>query len=72
MATFLERVKELRISHGLTQKQAAECTGVGLRHWQKYEGEERTPTYERLLAIADFFDVSTDYLLGLTDVPERR
>lgn len=72
MATFSERVKELRISRGLTQKQAAENTGVGLRHWQKYEGDERTPTYERLLAIADFFDISLDYLVGRSDVPERR
>ena len=38
-----------------------------LRSYQHYEGGDRRPDYEGLVALADYFQVSTDYLLGRTD-----
>ena len=61
---FPDRLKECRISKGLTQKQAAELFGVGTRHWRKYEDGERVPTFDRLMAIAEYFDVGLDWLTG--------
>ena len=54
----------------MTQKQAAEHFGVSERHWRSYEGGTKTPTFDGLIALADYFDVSLDYLVGRTDNPE--
>ena len=63
MATFSARVKELRIAKGLTQRQMAEALGITERSYQRYEADN-TPNTETLTKLADFFGVSTDYLLG--------
>lgn len=42
------------------------------RQYQRYEAGENEPTLSVLLRLADFFDVSLDYLAGRSDVPERR
>lgn len=72
MTTFASRVRELRQLKNLTQKQMAAEIGVSEILWRKYEAGDRTPTFEGLIAIADYFDVSVDYLVGRSDVPERR
>lgn len=72
MLLFAERIKKQRISKSLTQKSAAEIFGVGLRHWQKYEAGEVYPTVDGLIALADYFDVSIDYLVGRSEDPARR
>ena len=48
----------------------AEFLGVKLRAYQYYESEGRNPTLESLVALADYFGVTTDYLLGRADSPE--
>ncbi len=40
------------------------------RTYQRYENAEREPDASALLALADFYEVSTDYLLGRTDSPK--
>lgn len=72
MASFASRVRELRVSKNLTQKQMSSEIGVSEILWRKYEAGDRTPTFEGLIALADFFNVSTDYLVGRSDIPERR
>ena len=62
-----ERLRELRDKKGVTQGQVAEYLGLKLRADQYYESGEHRPEYEKLMALADYFDVSTDYLLGRTD-----
>lgn len=62
-----ERLKELRKQRGFTQTQVAEYLGLKLRAYQYYESGEHRPEYEKLMALADFFEVTTDYLLGRTD-----
>lgn len=40
---------------------------MAVRTYQNYEGGQREPNFSTLIALADFFDVTTDYLLGRTD-----
>lgn len=71
MATFSERLKELRASQELSQRLLSEKTGVARKTIQSYELELRTPTLNVLIALADYFDISIDYLAGRSDDPAR-
>jgi len=71
MSAFSARLRELRASKKLTQKQVAEGTGLSERAYQHYELEEKEPTLGSINKLADFFEVSTDYLLGRSDTPQR-
>lgn len=64
-----ERLKCLRREKKISQAVLAEAIGVGQSSIASYESDERNPSYEVLCLLADYFDVSTDYLLGRTDVP---
>lgn len=64
MKIFARRVKELRKEKGKKQNEMAEYLGVTLRAYQYYESATNYPNIPGLLKLADFFDVSTDYLLG--------
>lgn len=69
--TFHERLKELRSLRGLTQKDVADSVGMAQMAYQRYEYGTREPAYQKLLALADYFDVSLDYLVGRSDDPNR-
>lgn len=71
MFIFGEHLKSLRLSKGITQKQLAELTGTSERGIQNYELNQRKPTYDILISLADYFDVSLDYLVGRSDNPSR-
>ena len=71
MAFFSERVKELRKAKKMTQRQVADALGITERSYQRYEAENN-PNTETLIRLADFFDVSTDYLLGRSDNPKQQ
>lgn len=64
-----DRIAELRDSRSLTQKQLAANTGLSEIGIQSYERRRRKPAHDAIIALADFFNVSTDYLLGRTDNP---
>lgn len=66
---FKQRIKQLRLAHGLSQKKLAMETALTEQAIQRYEYGERKPAYDVLIALADFFDVSIDYLVGRTDNP---
>lgn len=70
--TFSERLKELRIYRNLTQKEIADSIGMAPVAYQRYEYGTREPAYQKLIALADYFDVSLDYLVGRSDDPTRR
>ena len=72
MATFAQRMKQLRKEKNLKQQQLADQFSVKLRTYQGYEYGESYPEVAKLVAIADFFDVSLDYLVGRSEVRERR
>lgn len=70
--TFPERLVKLRKINNITQKQLAENLSLSEVGIQNYESGRRKPAYEVLLTLADYFDVSLDYLVGRSDDPERR
>ena len=69
MAVISERLNELKDAKNLLQKDVAEGAGVPLRTYQRYENGEREPSASIIIMLADFFNVSADYLLGRTDNP---
>ena len=68
---FQERLRLLRSEKGASQKQVAESLGITETGYQNYEVGRRKPTFDILPSIADFFDVSLDYLVGRSDNPKR-
>ena len=62
-----KRLKELREERGLTQKQLAEQLNLHSVTYLHYEKAQREPPLAVLAQMAQFFEVTTDYLLGLTD-----
>lgn len=58
------KLKELRKIKNISQDQAANALGISLRAYQNYEYEQREPNIEMINKIADFYGVTTDYLLG--------
>lgn len=60
---FNKRLREVRMNRGYTQQNMADKLGISLNAYQKYEQAERSPSLECLVAMADIFDVSLDYLL---------
>jgi len=71
MAKLTERLKELRNSRNVTQKQISEYIETDPRNYRRYESGDTDPTTKFLIKIADYFDVSLDYLVGRSDNPER-
>ena len=65
---FSKRLIQLREQKGFTQQQLADSIGITRQSLSLYEKAERTINFELLAKIADFFNVSTDYLMGRTDV----
>ncbi|MFQ9545729.1 MAG: helix-turn-helix domain-containing protein [Clostridium sp.] len=68
MSTFSERLKSLRKKFKLTQKQLAEKFYLDDSSISKYENGKALPENELLQNLADFFNVSVDYLLGRTEI----
>ena len=67
----LERLRGLREEKDLTQQQLADRLFIAQRTYSRYETGERAVPLEVLVEISKFYDVSTDYLLKLTDNPKR-
>lgn len=61
------RIKELREAKGINMKEAARLLAMPYTTYVNYEKGQREPTSEVLIQIADFFDVSIDYLVGRTE-----
>jgi len=70
MSTFHEHLRKCRLSGKITQKELANYLKVSERAYQHYEAGSREPSYDKLIALADYFDISADYLLGRTENPK--
>lgn len=68
MYTTFDRVKELSQKRGISLSKLEETLGLGKN--SLYALKRNQPSAERLQEIADYFNVSTDYLLGRTDNPK--
>jgi len=69
MSAFSKRLKEIRTSNNITQKQLSVTLNISERGIQSYELDERKPGLEALIALADYFNVSLDYLVGRSENP---
>lgn len=58
---------ELRSEKGLSQRELARIMNISQGTYNNWENENTQPSIEQLIALADFFEVSVDYLLGRTD-----
>lgn len=67
MKIFQERLIEQRKLNHVTQRQMAEYLNMAQPSYIRYENGSAQPTLENLVKIADYFDVSVDYLLGRTE-----
>ena len=64
MSLLAKRIKELRIEKKAKQMDIADYLGVNPRAIRFYESGDREPNVDTLIKLADFFDVSVDYLIG--------
>ena len=71
MPSFAERLKNLRKIHNLKAEDVAVIAGVKHRIIFMYEKNDSKPSFDVLIKIADYFDVSLDYLVGRSDKPGR-
>ena len=67
MKIFSDRLTLIRKEKGIIQKVAAENINVSYRMYQYYEAGTKEPTIGVLIAIAKYFNVSADWLLGLKE-----
>ena len=65
------RLKEIRKSKGLSQLKLAMDLNTNQNTISRYETGEREPSINELIKIADYFNISVDYLLGLIDSPRK-
>ncbi|MCH5161899.1 MAG: helix-turn-helix transcriptional regulator [Clostridiales bacterium] len=67
MEIFSKRLKELRIAAGYTQQQMADKLCIRQQSYTRYENNAGEPNLSTVVTISKIFDVSCDYLLGVTE-----
>ncbi len=70
--TLGERLRKARDKRGWSQLYVSKVTKISNTVLSNYERNYRDPDSETLTKLAELYDVSVDYLVGLTDIPERR
>ncbi len=68
---MLKNLKVLRNLKGVSQQQLANVIGVSQQAVNKYENRNIEPDIETLIAIANFFDTSVDFVIGNTDINKK-
>lgn len=71
MNNLAMQFKKIRKERNLTQKQVADGVGIAEQAYQRYEYGRTIPSALVLIALADYFDISLDYLVGRSDDPTR-
>ena len=69
MENFSARLKELRKTNGKTQREISISLNITERNYQHYEAGNHKPNLDTAIALADFFNVSLDYLVGRSNDP---
>lgn len=70
--TFSKRLRSLRNQLKLTQEELSQKTMISTSTISLYESGNREPTIQNLITFSNFFKVSIDYLVGLSDIPTRQ
>lgn len=66
---FSRKTKIFADKNNITKKSIADAIGISVRNYYRYERGEQNPTLPILILLADYFEVSIDYLVGRTDNP---
>ena len=69
MPKYYSRLKDLREDHDLTQAQVAEVIGTSQQHYGKYETGKIVIPFDRVVALAKYYNVSLDYIAGYINEP---
>lgn len=64
------RLRDLREDHGLTQPQCAKIAFISKNSYIRYETGENTPPLDVIVMFAKYYNVSIDYIAGLTNTPK--
>ena len=67
MITMAQRIEALRVEKGLSRPQLSAALGLPRSAMEKFETGRQTPTQDQQKKLADYFGVTTDYLLGRSD-----
>ena len=70
MSTY-QRLKDLREDADKSQKEIAELIGTSQSYYAQYENGKRAIPFDRMVALAKYYNVSLDYLAGLIDTPRK-
>ena len=68
---YFPRLKALRVSAGMNQTDVAELLNIQQNQYSRYERGERELPMHLFLVLADYYNVSLDYMVGRSDVRER-
>lgn len=68
---FSQRIVTIRKQHNLTQEKVGELVNLSQRSVANWESGTRSPSIPTLIELSEKFNVSVDYLLGISDVPEK-
>ena len=68
---YFKRLRDMREDHDLKQAELAEMLGIKQTVYSRYERGLRTIPIDLLIRLSKFYQVSCDYLLGLTDNPTK-
>lgn len=66
------RIRDLREDHDLSQSEAAKIIGTTQQQYSKIETGRSDISAKKLILLAEYYDVSADYILGLTKDPKRK
>ena len=71
MKSWPERIRELREDHDLTQRDVADILGTTQQVYSRYEHEINELPIHHLVVLCKYYEVCSDYILGLSDIQER-
>lgn len=69
--TIYQRLRDMREDNDKSQKEIAEIIGTTQSYYAQYENGKRSIPFERVIILAKYYNVSLDYLAGLTDTPKK-
>ncbi|MBQ9079758.1 MAG: helix-turn-helix transcriptional regulator [Clostridia bacterium] len=67
---YYQRIKDIREDHELTQEDVAKYLGIKQTQYSRYELGKNTMGIQKYIALAKYYNVSIDYLSGVTDTPK--
>lgn len=68
---YYQRIRDLREDQDLTQDQLVKILKMHKTTYANYEQGKREPPFEFIIKLAKFYNVSIDYIAGITDNPEK-